>query len=213
MSSKHHSSQSSGPRSHTSRPSTWTPYCRPAPDSVRPTLTLVEEPHILDCYRACLERAKQQGDESGIRRMEEVIRHAERPHVVEFNYLGMPYTPSIHGPARRLRLDLDRFDLDFVYWDARLIGEKFTFGCTVMPHDLPSTTLYDWREHDVKVFMIDSFDDRQIAVTDDFLMTGVAGQRILIKVPTGRSSSPYASQLVMFQPEDGPLPVPIFALY
>ncbi|KAG7096425.1 hypothetical protein E1B28_003862 [Marasmius oreades] len=144
--------------------------------------------------------------------MEENIRHAELPHVVEYNYLGMPYTPGTHGPDRRIRLDLDGFDLDFVYWDTRLIGEKVILGCTVMPHDLASTTLYDWREHNVKVFMIDRL-DREIEVTNDFLMTGVAGQKIIIKVPTGHSSLPCTSQLVMFQPEEDPLPVPILALY
>ncbi|KAG7096432.1 hypothetical protein E1B28_003869 [Marasmius oreades] len=213
MSSKHHSRQTSRPRSNTShhsigQSSSTAAYSRPALYPVRgpTTVTIYEDPIAIDGFRRRLEIAKRQGDKKCIRRMEENLRHAERPQVMELNYLGMPYTPGTHGPARRIPLDLDGFNLDFVYWDTRLIGEKVIFCCTVMPHDLAATTPYDWREHKVQVFSIDPL-DRETEVTSDYLMTAVAGQRMLIKVPTRSSTSPYASRLVVLHPEGGLLPI------
>ncbi|KAG7096433.1 hypothetical protein E1B28_003870 [Marasmius oreades] len=190
------------------------PYSRltPRPGNGPTTITLTVSPTAIATWRRRLELAKQQGDQRQIQRFERNIQYAERPQERILNYIGMPYTPGVHGPARRIALDLDGFDLDFVYWDSRLMGEKVVFSCTVMPHDLPPTATYDWREHNVKVFAI-HFLDREEEVTSDYLMTAMAGQRMLVKVPMRDSTTNYVSRLVILQPAVASLSEPRIARY
>ncbi|KAF9259894.1 hypothetical protein L218DRAFT_1079649 [Marasmius fiardii PR-910] len=79
-----------------------------------PKIRLTLSPEELAAYQTRLEVARKQGDLATMLRMESLIKVGREGVEHDYNYLGMPYTPEVHGPLRRMDLSNG---LDFVYWD------------------------------------------------------------------------------------------------
>ena len=78
--------------------------------------------------------------------------------------------------------------LDLVYFDTKLGFDGMAFGCTIIPSTYLTPQLYDWKQHGVKLFVVDDlqeFDEVHQFQKGFHYLLCPPGQPLLVRIPTG----------------------------
>ncbi|KAL0567748.1 hypothetical protein V5O48_014248 [Marasmius crinis-equi] len=170
------------PKSISAQPSpTLLSFKNVSPHTTRPNHVVVHADKAeIEALETAKQRALQRNDKWAAWEIDQTIERAKNGVVVPHNYLGMPYTPNVHGPLRKI--DLGGRNMQFVYWDTNLGGmPKYLYSCTIMPEGTNPHQEYDWRSEGVQVFTIGEFDSLS-EITKETFMTVISGQKLFIRV-------------------------------
>ncbi|KAL0566799.1 hypothetical protein V5O48_015204 [Marasmius crinis-equi] len=155
------------------------------------------DPMYIEAWTVARDRARRNGEDSVALGFELILQQAQEGLKRPNNWLEKPYSPRVHGPIRRFRLNGDT-GLEFVYYDTNLGQSKYIFGCTIMPPDYEPPAKYNWRQMMVKVYSVDGAEDPMEIGGDALYMKAMVGQKLLIRVP-GRGRNPHTDTVVQME--------------